>query len=171
LLDPCFSLAIGALLADAVERCTRLPIRVKWPNDLCAGSPPRKLGGVLLETTHGWMLVGVGINVNSKPADFPADLAPQLTTLGQELKNPYDVGLLQVAVVQALQQLPDIDLADWMQRFRERDCTGGTRYLLSVQGKQLPVTAEAVAEDGALLVRDAKGQEHRVAIFADLERA
>src|SRR5688572_1628152 len=65
-LDPRLSLAIGALLAEAIERCTHVQVRVKWPNDLCAGDPPRKLGGVLLETTHGWMLAGVGVNVNSQ---------------------------------------------------------------------------------------------------------
>jgi biotin-[acetyl-CoA-carboxylase] ligase BirA-like protein len=170
-LDPRLSLAIGAMLAEAIERCTRVSIRVKWPNDLCAGEPPRKLGGVLLETTHGWILVGVGVNVNSKPADFPADIAPQLTTLSHEHRAPCDVNMLQVAIVRALRQLPDVELDTWMQRFHERDCTGGTRYTFNTGSRQLLVTAESVCDDGALLLRDAHGNEHRVAAFTDLERA
>jgi BirA family biotin operon repressor/biotin-[acetyl-CoA-carboxylase] ligase len=170
-LDPRLSLAIGALLADAIERCTRVPIRVKWPNDLCAGDPARKLGGVLLETTHSWMLVGVGVNVNSKPDDFPTDIAPQLTTLAHESRNPCDVNMLQVAVVRALRQLPEIDLDRWMAHFRERDCTGGTRYSLHVDGRPIYVTAESVAGNGTLLLRDERGREHCVAAFTDLERA
>jgi hypothetical protein len=35
----------------------------------------------------------------------------------------------------------------------------------------LLVTAESVCDDGALLLRDAHGNEHRVAAFTDLERA
>lgn len=171
LLDSRFSLAIGAMLADAIERCTRVPIRIKWPNDLCAGDPLRKLGGVLLETTHGWMLVGVGVNVNSKPADFPVDIAPQLTTLARERRAPCDVNMLQVSVVRALRQLPDIDLDAWITRFRERDCTGGAEYMLRVDGKPLRVRADRVVDDGALLLRDGQGKVHRVAAFSDLERA
>ena len=171
LLDARLSLAIGAMLAEAIEGCASIPVRVKWPNDICAGDPLRKLGGVLLETTHGWILVGVGINVNSQPSDFPDDLAPQLTTLSHELGRSCDVRMLQLAVVRALRHLPDIDLSAWMTRFHERDCTSGTRYRLNADGRQLPVVAGTVADDGALLLHDDDGNEHRVTSFSELERA
>jgi BirA family biotin operon repressor/biotin-[acetyl-CoA-carboxylase] ligase len=117
------------------------------------------------------MLVGVGVNVNSQPGDFPPDIAPVLTTLAHEHKRPCDVGMLQVAVVKALRQLPDIDLDGWIARFRERDCTGGARYNMNYDGRQIYVTAQSVADDGSLLLRDERGHEHRVAAFTDLERA
>jgi BirA family biotin operon repressor/biotin-[acetyl-CoA-carboxylase] ligase len=170
-LHPCLSLAIGALLADAIQRCTHLAIGVKWPNDLLAGEPPRKLGGVLLETTHGWVLVGVGVNVNSRPGDFPPDIAPQLTTLAHETQQDCDIAMLQLAVVRVLRQLPDVDIAKCLERFRELDRTAGTHYTLNVNGKPVLVVAEAVADDGALLLRDADGNGHRVAAFTDLEKA
>ncbi len=49
----------------------------KWPNDILLGD--RKLGGILLESFHApdtgnWVVVGVGINVDSFPprTEFPA---------------------------------------------------------------------------------------------------
>ena len=169
-VDQRLSLAIGALLADAVARCADVPVCVKWPNDLLAGEPPRKVGGVLLEQTHGWLLIGVGVNVNSQPSDFPADLAPGLTTLAKVRRKPCDVGMLQLAVVKALRQLPDIDLAHWLARFRDLDRTADTRYTLNVNGKQVFVTAVAVEENGELRLRDDHGREHRIAAFTELER-
>jgi BirA family transcriptional regulator, biotin operon repressor / biotin---[acetyl-CoA-carboxylase] ligase len=168
--DPRLSLALGALLAEAVERCSHVPLCLKWPNDLLAGDPPRKLGGLLLETAQGWLLVGVGINVNSQPADFPPELAPQLTTLAHERSSEVEVSIVQLAVVRALRQLPGVDIAALVAQFRERDCTAGTRYVLKIGVEQVPVVADRVLEDGALLLHDAQGNKHRVAAFTDLER-
>lgn len=62
-------------------------VQFKWPNDLLLGG--RKAGGILIETftqTNGalWAIVGVGLNVDSAPADarFPATC---LTSEGVEL--------------------------------------------------------------------------------------
>jgi BirA family biotin operon repressor/biotin-[acetyl-CoA-carboxylase] ligase len=158
------------MLAEAIQRAASLKTYVKWPNDLLAGDPARKVGGVLLEHTHGWLLVGVGINVNSTPEDFPSDIAPTLTTISAEKRKPVDVGMLQIAVIRALRQLPDCDLTVWLARFRELDRTAGTRYTLSVQGKQVPVTAVGVVDSGELLLHDARGGEHRISAFTELER-
>src|SRR5207253_84171 len=81
----------GVRAADADTRATRLPLRVKCPNDLLASDPPRKAGGLLLEHTGGWLLAGVGINVNSTAADFPPDLSGKLTTLSTAGRKRYDV--------------------------------------------------------------------------------
>lgn len=168
--DQRLSLAIGALLADTIERCTKVRMCVKWPNDLLAGDPPSKVGGVLLEQTHGWMLVGVGLNVNSAPEDFPADIAPLLTTLARVRGKPLDVSMLQLAIVKALRQLPEFNLEHWLARFHELDCTAGTRYMLNVSGFQIPVTAQSVDASGELLLHDERGGEHRIAAFTELER-
>jgi len=168
--DPRTTLAIGALLADAISRATRVPLRVKWPNDLLAGDPLRKLGGVLVEQTHGWLLVGVGLNVNSQAGDFPADLAPALTTLAAVSHKAHDVGMLQYAIAHALEALPGLDIGEWLARFRELDSTAGSRYTLNVDGRPVEVTADSVADSGELLLRDRHGTEHRIASFTELER-
>lgn len=47
-------------------------IKLKWPNDALLGT--RKLAGILLEAGQGprndkWVVVGIGINLNTHPAD------------------------------------------------------------------------------------------------------
>jgi BirA family biotin operon repressor/biotin-[acetyl-CoA-carboxylase] ligase len=72
-------------LARAVENCTeRLPIALKWPNDVLVAD--RKLAGILLEseTVEGQavVVIGMGVNVVSEPHDVPFP-AVSLATLGQ----------------------------------------------------------------------------------------
>ena len=64
----CAALAV----AEAAERLTDQPARIKWPNDvLLAG---RKVAGILLETYQrervGFVVVGIGLNVLQGAADF-----------------------------------------------------------------------------------------------------
>lgn len=63
--------ALEALLPDKKK------ISCKWPNDILVND--RKLGGILLESMHvpdtgNWVVVGVGVNVDSFPprTEFPA---------------------------------------------------------------------------------------------------
>jgi len=63
--------------ADAIRRfAPRLPLALKWPNDILAGGG--KIAGLLLElieTPRGPLIaLGVGVNIVSKPeiADYPA---------------------------------------------------------------------------------------------------
>ena len=60
------SLAAGLAIARAINRHSRHPVQLKWPNDVLAGY--RKLAGVLVEVQgdmHGaaFAVVGIGLNV------------------------------------------------------------------------------------------------------------
>jgi len=55
-------------LAEAVEHCTGITARLKWPNDLLS-TEGKKLAGVLTEfelngEELSWVVVGMGLNVN-----------------------------------------------------------------------------------------------------------
>lgn len=74
------SLVIGLAALEAVEAVAgrRLPIVVKWPNDLLLRQ--RKLAGILLEGAADddggclWLVAGLGVNLTSHPAapDYPS---------------------------------------------------------------------------------------------------
>lgn len=76
--------AVIESLKDLVPAKSKLSC--KWPNDILLND--RKLGGILLESLQGdfgsWVVVGVGINVDSFPpkTDFPAT---SLKEVGVEL--------------------------------------------------------------------------------------
>ena len=59
---------------------------VKWPNDVLVRG--RKLSGILLESaassSGGFLILGLGLNVNLGEADFPAELQGAASSLKQE---------------------------------------------------------------------------------------
>lgn len=67
------SLLTGVAVASAVTAVTGIDVRLKWPNDLLAG--PAKLGGILAEAVgdaaSDAVVVGVGLNVSTEPAELP----------------------------------------------------------------------------------------------------
>jgi len=75
-----------AAALGARDACAEIAdVRLKWPNDLVAADG-RKLGGLLVETAIerdalASAVIGIGINVNWRVADMPADLAPTATSL------------------------------------------------------------------------------------------
>lgn len=67
---PSLPLLVAVGLARAVEGMARVPVALRWPNDLLARG--RKLGGVLIESMarHGSsaaVVVGVGVNHAAEP--------------------------------------------------------------------------------------------------------
>ncbi len=70
------------LAGAAVAEVAGAQARLKWPNDvLIAG---RKVAGILVEgrPQERWAVVGVGLNVALREADFPAELRNRAGTLG-----------------------------------------------------------------------------------------
>ena len=65
------SFVAALALRDTVE--TLVPdarATLKWPNDVLlvdAKGSPRKLSGILLETSGPWLVVGIGVNLRSSP--------------------------------------------------------------------------------------------------------
>ncbi|MFN2223356.1 MAG: biotin--[acetyl-CoA-carboxylase] ligase [Candidatus Promineifilaceae bacterium] len=78
----------GLSALEAIESCTGLRPRLKWPNDLLlrSGEQWLKCGGILLEgqmANGRWeaAIVGIGINVNIKPKDIPPARLPATSLL------------------------------------------------------------------------------------------
>jgi BirA family transcriptional regulator, biotin operon repressor / biotin---[acetyl-CoA-carboxylase] ligase len=65
----------------AAELTSDNGVQLKWPNDLLYGG--KKLAGLLCERILGADLVGIGVNVNVEPAQAPAELRSQITSLSQ----------------------------------------------------------------------------------------
>ncbi len=61
--QPPLSLVVGALLAQAFSQLdtNTESIKIKWPNDLYYQG--KKLGGILIENTQNYSLIGIGINI------------------------------------------------------------------------------------------------------------
>jgi BirA family transcriptional regulator, biotin operon repressor / biotin---[acetyl-CoA-carboxylase] ligase len=67
---PRLSLAAGLAVAEALEKSVPLA-EIKWPNDVMVGG--KKIAGILAEAGGDFVIVGIGINVNTEK--FPECLA------------------------------------------------------------------------------------------------
>lgn len=88
---PGLSVLTALALAETLERFVPGDVRIKWPNDVLISG--RKVAGILTELAADrnkvqHVVIGVGINVNHKPADFPDSLRAVATSLRRELKHP-----------------------------------------------------------------------------------
>ncbi len=87
-LDPGHAALLGMLAsvaaAEAVEEKGAHQAQVKWPNDVLVTG--RKIAGILPEArTTGalidFVIIGIGVNVNSQASDFPPHLSDSVTSL------------------------------------------------------------------------------------------
>ena len=88
---------------DVLTRYIRDKAKIKWPNDIYAGS--QKLGGILIENIlQGnqikYAIIGIGLNVNQ--VDFPSTII-NVTSLKQILHTDYDLQILLDEICQAIE--------------------------------------------------------------------
>ena len=82
---PKCTLMAAVAVAEAMKRFN-LKAEIKWPNDIMFRN--RKLVGILTEITAElakitYMVIGIGINVNIKRDEFPAELQPIAASLAE----------------------------------------------------------------------------------------
>jgi len=100
-----FSLWAGVRLAQALNKMTSLPIKVKWPNDLHVKGC--KLAGILCEAKFELdrmqtMVFGLGLNVNQTAESLPDGLRTPATTLRSLLGEPATIHPLTIIVLKAV---------------------------------------------------------------------
>jgi BirA family biotin operon repressor/biotin-[acetyl-CoA-carboxylase] ligase len=163
------TIAAATALRRAVIQQTGLVPEIKWPNDLLLGG--RKFAGILTEMTAEldtvrFAVLGVGVDVNQTAADFPADLRPVATSLRLMAGRVVDRAALAAALLVEL----DRDYARISSgRFEavadewEGSCTTlGKQVLIQVGDRRIRGRAEALDEDGLLLLRNEHGHLERI---------
>jgi BirA family transcriptional regulator, biotin operon repressor / biotin---[acetyl-CoA-carboxylase] ligase len=162
------SLVAGIAAAEALAELG-VPVRLKWPNDLVVdggdGTPPRKLGGLLVEGggEHAGpvrAVVGLGFNVRMPPAAATAIDQPWCDLAGVMDEVP-DRNRLAAAVLggmlPALRRFDKEGLAPFLPRYAAFDALAGRDVVVEDGGSRLVGTAMGLAADGALQVRVADG--------------
>jgi BirA family biotin operon repressor/biotin-[acetyl-CoA-carboxylase] ligase len=144
--------AAGVAAREACQRVGGFVPDLKWPNDLLVGE--RKLAGILAEATGQAVVVGMGLNVHSAPRGGAwADEAAGRRIDRSELLAAWLSGL-------------DHHLRDWdglLSAYRRACATIGQAVAVELAGGRMVGTAEAIDDDGRLVVRDAGGARVAVA--------
>jgi BirA family transcriptional regulator, biotin operon repressor / biotin---[acetyl-CoA-carboxylase] ligase len=160
-------LATALAVADACE--TLAPVVLKWPNDVVAAADGRKVGGLLIETmAEGDRLraavLGIGMNVNWRRSEMPADLRDDATSLADLTGEPVDREALLARILEGLEaEIASIEAGESpLERYRARCSTLGSA--VSVDTLEGTMSGRAVDLDatGALVVEDRQGVRHVV---------
>jgi BirA family biotin operon repressor/biotin-[acetyl-CoA-carboxylase] ligase len=156
---PLLSLVAGVALADALE-AMGVPGTLKWPNDLFLGD--RKAAGILAEMASDpdrvrHAVIGVGINVNMEPGDFPPEISGRATSLRVRAGHAFRRAEVLARFLDSFADRYGEFLAGGFPALRDgwdrRDFLRGRRVLLRRGRVEGWGVAEGVDPEGALRFR------------------
>jgi BirA family biotin operon repressor/biotin-[acetyl-CoA-carboxylase] ligase len=153
-------------VVHSIETITGLKSQIKWPNDVLIND--RKVCGILVENnvkgnTVNYTIIGIGINVNLRLADFP-EIIPTATSLSNELGREVSRLTLIRCLFTEVEKLYMVlstggsVYEDW----RDSLITLGRRVQVNTGEAIYEGVAESVARDGSLLLRGLDGSITRV---------
>ncbi len=159
-------MAVALGILRGVRTGAGLEARLKWPNDLLVTG--RKAGGLLSEGERepdvpGFLVVGVGINVNFVPSRVEG-IPPEATSLSEALGREVERCELLRHILQGV----DEEYAWFLNgrsphaRWCEALATLGSEVEVEVGGGRVRGRAQRADEEGALWVREAGVAPRRV---------
>ncbi|GAB7387551.1 biotin--[acetyl-CoA-carboxylase] ligase [Bacillaceae bacterium] len=174
---PQLTLLTSVAMTRAIRELTGLAAVIKWPNDIYLNG--KKVCGILTELNAesdrvNYMIIGVGINVNTAQEDFPPELQKIATSLYAEGKRQVPRARLVQRFLEEMERLYHLYLLHGFAPIKE----DWERYAISL-GKYVRVRmlsgilegwAKEIDADGALLLEDAAGRVTKV-YSADIEIA
>lgn len=154
------TLAAAVAVVTAVRVTTGIHAEIKWPNDIIIGG--KKAGGILVEMRSSadripLAALGIGLNVNMHPDEFPPEIRGVSTSLSAEYGASIDRAALLGAVLESLENFYKILLngnkGALIQEWRRLNCTLGEEIAVQMQEAVIYGVAEEITDDGALCVR------------------
>lgn len=162
LLRPRFPLTRLTVAASvAVARVAGKEARIKWPNDVTLDG--RKLAGILTEVRDGVAILGIGVNVNCRDEELPAEL--HATSIATDDRPGVAAELLK-ELDELYRQAAD-DFASISAEWARLCTTLGKQIAIRMGDRRIEGHAQALDEDGALLIRRDSGKIERI-VGADL---
>ena len=85
---PQLSLVTGLATVEGIRQLVRLYPSIRWPNDVLIDH--KKLAGILVEVKSDAVVIGVGMNVATKPSDLP-ETATSLAAAVKNCPHPHQI--------------------------------------------------------------------------------
>jgi BirA family biotin operon repressor/biotin-[acetyl-CoA-carboxylase] ligase len=162
-------LIAGVAAARAISAETGLKPSIKWPNDILIGN--KKVAGILTEMSCevdriNYVILGIGINVNTIEKDFPESIRDIATSLCAECGRK----ISRVAIVQRflieLEKEYRLYLADGFESIRHEwkslSNTIGAQVEITDGGERLRGEVLDIDADGFLMLKTNAGKVKRI---------
>ncbi len=180
---PKTGLAAALGICDALEKQHGIETRLKWPNDILIGG--HKIAGILSEyvTPEEFIIVGVGLNVNSTKSDWKFTTVTPPTSIKTATGREYERESLMASCAVGVRDFLSFARWEYFPTFKtlyetrafldnmrvvvyldaygdreaDKDVDIREAHRLVIEG-----TALAIDRYGALIVRDDDGFDHTV---------
>ncbi len=155
LKPPLLTLAGAVSAAEAIKKSSGLEAKIKWPNDCLVNG--KKAAGVMGESSGAAVILGIGVNLNVKPAGLDFIQGPGATSLLIEKGSCIDenafLGIflreLECLYMTASEQGSRSIIAG-MEEF----CALKNKSVAGISnGKRVEGTAAGFDEDGSIIIR------------------
>ncbi len=156
---PELTLVAAVALVETLKD-SNVDARIKWPNDVQING--KKVAGILTELSADvervhFVIVGVGVNLNSELADFPPEVAELATSVSLNRPSPVHRALFMAALLGKLEDWFEI----WSDQgfepvraaWKNASSMLGQEVLVRADAKELRGVAEDIDASGALLLR------------------
>ncbi|MFC4617780.1 biotin--[acetyl-CoA-carboxylase] ligase [Camelliibacillus cellulosilyticus] len=167
---PPLTLLAAVAVVKAINKVTQTACAIKWPNDILYDG--KKLVGILTEMqaeeqTARAVILGIGMNVNTRIEQFPENLRSVATSLYEITgKDQSRVQLIQ-SILKELEDLYHLYLTNGFAPIKlmwesYALCLGRVIHARTVQGDVIKGMAKGISEEGVLLLEDANGEIHSI---------
>ena len=154
--------ATAVAMCNAVQHVAGFRPKIKWTNDLVFQK--RKLGGILTELVFApegiCAIVGIGLNCNQTPDNFPEDLRQIASSLSTVVQKPISLPLVAAHMIQELYRLDRIlmeEKQNIMQAYQQDCITIGQDISILQADTVRHATAIGIDDNGGLIVRYPSG--------------
>ena len=151
-------LIAGLAVRGAVEQLTGAhDVQLKWPNDVLHRG--RKLAGLLCERISRADLVGLGLNVNLRNAQVPAELRNRVTSLFEIAGKEFDMNAVLCVIAHHLhhqmRRREEQPFSIFVREFQQHDALLNRRVTILPAGDSAPISGvgEGIDDAGRLKVR------------------
>lgn len=162
-------LLAAVAVARAISSLTLLKANLRWPNDVLINK--KKVAGILLESDSekgriGFVILGIGINVNQRREDFPEELREKATSIFEEIGRKVEIEHLLREVVKELEKAYLSFLKEGtssiIKGWKRMDICLGKRIKVVTSEGGFKAKALDVDEGGALIVGLSNGHTRSI---------
>jgi BirA family biotin operon repressor/biotin-[acetyl-CoA-carboxylase] ligase len=166
---PRMTLMTAVAAAEALMSVTELPVRIKWPNDLLIHG--KKIGGILTEIstemdTIEYVVIGLGINVNTPQEVLPEDLGGIATSAriaaGRRFSRLQILARYLLHLEMLYESVQGGAFVPIIGRWKALSRMVGQEVAVDELDRTYTGEVEDVDDTGVLLVRDDAGTLHRI---------